>query len=421
MKILYLCPDLGVPVLGRKGAAVHVREMVAALGRARHDVVLASQLFNKSVWETPAVAPAPLLQIRQSVESTAAVLALKQFNELIGASNSLPGELRRILYNRELVTELKRRLEGDSPDFIYERASLYSTAGVLLGRALGCPSILELNAPLALEQKTYRATGLGQLAAQAERWTLNHANAVVVVSAQLREHVLAFGVGAERIHLIPNGVDVSRFHTGPRDEALRASWKLNGPGPVVGFVGGLRPWHGVEALPDLLGRLAKNHAGIRLVVAGDGPLRGELERSLAQSGLGSRVIFTGSVPHEQIPAIIRQFDLALAPYSRPEHSFYFSPLKLFEYMACGVPVVAADLGQIGEILQDGETGLLYPPGDGEGLAARCAELLADAPLRAKLGRAAAELVHGRFTWDHNAARVTELAQALKAGPAAVNA
>jgi hypothetical protein len=66
MKILYLCPDLGIPVLGPKGAAVHVREMVAALGRAKHNVVLATQLLNKSPWETPAEAPAPLIQVRPS-------------------------------------------------------------------------------------------------------------------------------------------------------------------------------------------------------------------------------------------------------------------------------------------------------------------------------------------------------------------
>jgi glycosyltransferase involved in cell wall biosynthesis len=414
MKILYLCPDLGIPVLGPKGAAVHVREMVAALGRAKHNVVLATQLLNKSPWETPAEAPAPLIQVRPSLESTSAVLAVKQFNQSIGAESSTPGELRRILYNRDLETELHRRFAAEPPDLIYERASLYSTAGVALARNLGCPLIVELNAPLAVEQTTYRATGFGELAAEAERWTLKNANAVLVVSSELRQHVLALGVKESRVHVVPNGVNASLFHPGPRDETLRARWNLNGAGPVVGFVGGLRPWHGVEALPDLLERLARTHPGVRLVVAGDGPLRSELENVLSRRALSSRVIFTGLVAHEQVPDIIRQFDMALAPYPQLEHAFYFSPLKLFEYMACGVPVVAAALGQITELLQDGETGMLYPPGDMETLAERCSELLSNGALHARVGKAAAELVLSRFTWDHNAARVAELAATLTA-------
>jgi glycosyltransferase involved in cell wall biosynthesis len=143
-------------------------------------------------------------------------------------------------------------------------------------------------------------------------------------------------------------------------------------------------------------------------------LRSELENVLSRRALSSRVIFTGLVAHEQVPDIIRQFDMALAPYPQLEHAFYFSPLKLFEYMACGVPVVAAALGQITELLQDGETGMLYPPGDMETLAERCSELLSNGALHARVGKAAAELVLSRFTWDHNAARVAELAATLTA-------
>ena len=99
MKILYLCPDLGIPVLGRKGAAVHVRELVAAFQRGGDSVILAAQMLNKSPWKKAAQIDTPILQIRPNASAGAAVLALKEFNELVGAENSLPGELRRILYN----------------------------------------------------------------------------------------------------------------------------------------------------------------------------------------------------------------------------------------------------------------------------------------------------------------------------------
>ena len=110
--------------------------------------------------------------------------------------------------------------------------------------------------------------------------------------------------------------------------------------------------------------------------------------------------------------MIHRFDVALAPYPRPAHDFYFSPLKLFEYLACGAPVVAASLGQIAEVVRHGETGLLYPPGELDALVASCERLLEDPDLRRRMGRAAAKEIHDRYTWDHNAERVIDLARSL---------
>ncbi len=408
-----MCPDLGIPVLGRKGASVHVRELVAAFGRAGHSVVLAAPLLNKSPWEEPAELEAQLLHAPPAPDVVSAFYALKAFNETLGIEDSLPGELRRILYNQDLGLRLERRFENHRPDFVYERASLYATAGVSLARELERPLVVELNSPLALEQTTYRATGLGELATKAERWTLTRADAVLAVSASLREYAVSLGVNPDRVHVVPNGVNVNLFGLDAHDPEVTTRWEL-GDGHVLGFVGGLRPWHGVEVLPELLSRLVGRFPDLRLVIVGDGQLRGELERDLEERGLAHSAVFTGSLPHEEVAALIHRFDVALAPYPRPAHDFYFSPLKLFEYMACGAPVVAASLGQIAEVVRDGETGLLYPPGQLDALVASCDRLLEDTDLRRRMGRAAAKEIHARYTWDHNAARVIDLAQDLMA-------
>jgi glycosyltransferase involved in cell wall biosynthesis len=413
VKILYLCPDLGIPVLGRKGASVHVRELVAAFGRTGHSVVLAAPLLNKSPWEKPAELEAQLLHAPPAPDVVSAFYGLKAFNERLGIVDSLPGELRRILYDQDFAAQLKRRFENHAPDFIYERASLYSTAGVLLARELERPLIMELNSPLSVEQATYRATGFGDLAARAERWTLARADAVLAVSTPLRDYAISLGAEPDRVHVIPNGVDPELFKPGEPELEVRRRWGLDDD-PVLGFVGGLRPWHGVEALPALLDRLVSRYPGLRLVIVGDGPLRGELEHELRERGLARSAVLTGSLPHEEVAALIHQFDVALAPYSRPDHDFYFSPLKLFEYMACGVPVVAAALGQIEEVVRDGETGLLYPPGQQDALLAACERLLSDPDLRRRLGRMAAKEIHNHYTWDRNSERVIELARHLMA-------
>lgn len=412
MKILYLCLDLGIPVLGRKGASVHVRNLVAAFRRAGHAVVLVAPVLNKSPWEEPANLEASLVHLPPGPDTVSAVLALKAFNETLGVANSLPGELRNVLYNQSISVQLRRRFDSAPPDFIYERASLYGTAGASLARDLDLPRLVELNAPLSFEHATcYGGTGLGGLAAQVERWGLLQADAVLTVSGPLRDHVLALGVEPDRVHVFPNGVDPALFHPEPPDSTVRRRWGM-GDGPVLGFVGGLRPWTGVATLPAALDRLVQRYRDLRLVIAGDGPLRGQLERDVRERGLMRSVIFTGSLPHGEIPDLIRLFDVALAPYSQPEHAWYISPMKLFEYMACGVAVVAAGLGQIAEVVRDGETGLLYPYAQVDALVAACERLLADPALRRSLGQAAAKEIRDRYTWDHNAERVAELARSL---------
>ncbi len=414
MKILYVCADFGIPILGRKGAAVHVRELVSAFIRAGHSVIVAAPVKTKSSWEEPTTLRARLLQIEPGPESAAVVEEFEAFTQSLGVSRTLPGELRRILYDRQLARDLKRRFRAEPPDFVYERASLFSTAGAEVAGALGVPLLVEVNAPLALEQAAYRGSELAKLAFAAEGRTLSRADAVLAVSAPLGDYVVSLGAEESRVHVVPNGVDGRVFRPGARDPALAARFGLNG-GPVLGFVGGLRPWHGVELLPPLLERLVVRHPNTSLLVVGDGPLRSELEHDLRARGVFGNATFTGSLPHEQVAALIRHFDAALAPYPEPsDHAFYFSPLKLFEYMACAVPVVAARIGQIAEVVRDGETGLLYPPGELDALAGACERLLADAPLGQRLGRAAAEHVRSRYTWDGNAARVAALARPLVA-------
>ena len=413
MKILFVCSDSGIPILGRKGASIHVRSLAAAFSRAGHAVVVATPLLTKSPWEAPAAIDAQILHVPPNDGVVTTVDAVRSYNETLGAANTLPGELRRILYNQQLDAKLRRRFEHDRPDFVYERAAVYSTVGRSVAAALGVPLVIELNAPLRLEQATYRGSQLAELAGQAEHETLTAADLVLAVSAPLRDYVIGLGVPAERVEVMANGIDTGLFAPAPACEAARARWGV-GAGPVLGFVGGLRPWHGVRAFPELLERLTGRHPGLQLVIAGDGPLRQELAAAFAARRLDSHVVFTGTVAHEDIPDVVRLFDVALAPYDESDHLFYFSPLKLFEYMGCGVPVVATAIGQIADVVRHDENGLLYRPGDLDGLAAACDRLLDDPSRRARLGQAAADTVRRQFTWQENARRVVELVQGVQA-------
>jgi glycosyltransferase involved in cell wall biosynthesis len=206
------------------------------------------------------------------------------------------------------------------------------------------------------------------------------------------------------VHVLPNGVDHHRFH--PQVEPAL-------PGPTgsftVGFTGSLKPWHGLLDLMDVFAELHGSDGPARLLVVGEGPMREELEDRATRAGLGPSVILTGAVDAAAVPPMLASMDVAVAPYPALE-GFYFSPLKIFEYMAAGRAIVAAAIGQVSDVIDDGATGLLYPPGDVAALLASLLHLRADGPARERLGRAARQVAVRRHGWDSVVARVLALAR-----------
>src|SRR5438093_8676864 len=143
MKILYICADLGMPVLGRKGAATHVRNLVAALRRSGHSVVVAAPSATKSPWEEPARLAAPLLVLAPGNATVKTVLSLKEIIERFGISSSLPGEIRRLLYDEELFPRLQRRFKDDPRHHLRTRLDVRDGGGAagLLARASVSPGV----------------------------------------------------------------------------------------------------------------------------------------------------------------------------------------------------------------------------------------------------------------------------------------
>ena len=404
MNILYICPDYGIPVLGRKGASVHVRQMIAAFSRAGHRVQLISPVATKSPWDEAATIEGEFIHLPLSDSSLNNVHNLNAFANAVDTKTVLTSDLRRMLYDRQLSSQLLRRYTKTPPDIIYTRASLYSVAALDLAKATSKPLLVELNAPLTEEHANYRSGSNDDLAAAAERKLLRGADHVFVVSNALKEHAINLGVKAENISIAPNGIDPAIFFPAKADPEIASRWGL-GDGPVLGFVGGLREWHGVEILPKLLQRVRQRFNRTKLAIIGSGPLQAKLENDLAELGLRGEAIFTGALLHHDVAGLLRHFNIALAPYPELNHNFYFSPLKLFEYMACGIPVVAAKLGQIVDVVDHGTTGLLYQPGNLDALTSHCNQLLDNPKQAQSIGLAGANHVHGKFTWDNNARQV----------------
>jgi glycosyltransferase involved in cell wall biosynthesis len=163
-------------------------------------------------------------------------------------------------------------------------------------------------------------------------------------------------------------------------------------------------------LLEAFGNLYQTDPSYRLLLVGHGPLRSELEEQVRAQGWQGGVTFAGAVEHNQMPGYIAAMDVTVAPYPALEE-FYYSPLKLFEYMAMGRPVVAARIGQVADIVTDGMNGLLFEPGDSQGLARCIRRLKEDPPLREELGRKAGAA--GTIqTWNTSAARLIQWVEPL---------
>jgi glycosyltransferase involved in cell wall biosynthesis len=277
-------------------------------------------------------------------------------------------------------------------DLIYERHSLFSYAAMEYARHKCIPGILEVNAPLVDEQAQYRVLVNRELAERTVRRVMTAAGGVIAVSREVAEHVRFQRLSHSNIYVIPNGVDLTRFDA-------EFSGRLTCGDFTIGFVGTLKPWHGVETLIRALPAVLERVPSAVLLIVGDGPARTELER-LAVEVLGEascQIQFRGAVSADQIPALLGQMDVAVAPYHYRD-GFYFSPLKVFEYMAAALPIVASDVGQLAEILVDGESGLLVRPNDPEQLASALTNLARDPALCETIGSNAREVVERSFTW-----------------------
>jgi glycosyltransferase involved in cell wall biosynthesis len=203
--------------------------------------------------------------------------------------------------------------------------------------------------------------------------------------------------------VIPNGVDAAAFVAADGRE-IRMRYGL-GDATIVGFTGSLKAWHGVNVLLKALFYVPQQ---VRVLIVGDGPERHRLERIAAAPGLNGRVVFTGAVPHSMVPDHVSAMDIAVAPYIFQE-GFYFSPLKVGEYLAAGRAVVASAEGDFPLVV--GDAGILVPPGDVAALSKALRRLSAEPELRRGLAEAAA-LRGGDLDWAGVAARVEGVLQSL---------
>ncbi len=380
MKILY-----HHRVASKDGQYVHIEEIIKAFRQLGHEVVV--------------VEPDSVNQ-REFGEGSKLVSTMRAY---------IPGfihELAEFGYSCLEYLKLRKAIIRHQPDVIYERYNLFFISGVWAARHFNLPYIVEVNSPLFEERSTHGRLALKRLARWTETLVWQSADYVLPVTAVLSQRIAAAGVPAERMQVIPNGVNRSEFSSVVDGTTMKKQLGIQQPN-VLGFTGFVRDWHGLDRVISLM----SDHdlQDWHFLVVGDGPVKAVLQEQAQRAGLEQRVTFTGLVNRDTIRDYVSCFDVAL----QPDVVDYASPLKLFEYLALGKAVLAPDMANIREILSNGTNASLFDNSSDEDFRCKLAQLCNDSGLRERLGRSARDLLEQQgYYWDENARLIVYLFQRL---------
>lgn len=371
--------DPGIPVFGDKGCSIHVQEIIRSMIKNGASIDLYTSRIDGN--------------IPGGLEGVNIVKLLKAPKDDL--------EIREKLCIDTNIDLLQLLKNAKKYDFIYERYSLWSYSAIDYAKQNNIPSVLEINSPLIDEEKKYRKLINERAALNIAKKVFNNSSVLTVVSKPIMKYVNDFLDIDKKIYLVPNGVNTKTFKNPEKPNLNGIDNKF-----IVGFVGSLKKWHGVSMLIDSFEIFLKNNPKSVLLIVGDSKERKHLEERINSKGLADSIILTGSVQHCEIPGYLSIMDISVAPYLDQEN-FYFSPLKIYEYMAAGLPVLASDLKQIRTIIKDLENGKLFTPGDVNSLSENLQFLKDNPDICQRLGKEGRLSVENN-SWDTIAKRIINI-------------
>jgi glycosyltransferase involved in cell wall biosynthesis len=322
---------------------------------------------------------------------------------------------RNVLDAAELLGRLRPAVLHPASDFVNARLAL------ALRDVLGVPVVYEVR---GLWDESWLGAGprdeadeLYRLRRERELECMRAADRVVTLGQAMRAELVGAGVPGQRVVVVPNGAAPDAFNRVERDPALARSLGLGPDEVVIGYVGSLVTYEGLDLLVEAMALLRDRKRRARAVIVGDGAReRARLETLAGQLGVLDRVLLAGPVPHCEVPRWHGLLDVFAMPRRDERVCRVVAPLKPLEAMAAGRAVVVPDLPALREVVRDGDTGVTVPAGDA-GALARALEELIDAPQRRRaLGRAAREWVRAERTWAGAAERYRRLYEELGAAP-----
>jgi glycosyltransferase involved in cell wall biosynthesis len=305
----------------------------------------------------------------------------------------------------------------------HEHNGLFCIGATWACKRKGIPYVLTFSADpiMELELVGRQLKGIhAWVAKKVTKFSFDYAQKIICVSKPAKQHLVdVWQVNSEKIVIMPNGVDIARFGAKYSPTDARSEYHLDGK-LIVSFVGGFQLWHGIDLLVESFAKVLHQIPNSKLLLVGDGPARTSIEEKVKNLGIASSVQITGLVPQKKIPEILSAVDVAVIPYPKLPNELWFSPLKLYEYMAAGKAIVASRSGQIADVIQDGENGRLVNPGDIDDLANVIIRLLNNPDEREWIGKNARQQAVEQHSWDRYIRRLEEIYHSVLTEPFQIN-
>ena len=322
-------------------------------------------------------------------------------------ANPLPG-LSEVALMRQLERRLQQVAQQVRPQVLHAHSPVLNAWPALrVGKRLGIPVVYEVRAFWEDAAVDHGSTTEGSLRYDLSRWletwAMQRAHHVFTICEGLRNDMLVRGIASAKVTVIPNAVDIGSFAPGGLpDAALKRQLGLQ-EASVIGFIGSFYAYEGLDLLLSALPKMLAQRPEVRLLLVGGGPQEAALKMQAQRMGLADKVVFTGRVPHDQVPRYYDLVDVLAYPRHAMRLTELVTPLKPLEAMAQGRVLVASDVGGHKELIRHGQTGMLFKAGNAAALAHAVVELLAGQhrwPLMRQAGR---RFVEEERNWTASAA------------------
>ena len=329
-----------------------------------------------------------------------------------GILDGIPG-LAEIEMMGEITYRIEQVVKRIRPHILHAHSPVLNAIPALrVGRRLGIPVVYEVRAfweDAAVDHGTSSEGGLRyRMTRGLESWALRRVDAITTICEGLRADIVTRRIPAAKVTVIPNAVDIEDFSVGGApDPELKQRLGLDG-GVVLGFIGSFYAYEGLAVLLRAMPLLIAQNPAVRALLVGGGPQDAQLKALAVQLGIADKVVFTGRVPHQDVPRYYDLIDVLIYPRLSMRLTELVTPLKPLEAMAQGRLVAASNVGGHRELIRDGETGVLFAPGDPSALSVAVTKLLKSPQRWPQIKASARRFVESERTWPLSVARYAEV-------------
>ncbi|AKB30439.1 glycosyltransferase (group I) [Methanosarcina siciliae T4/M] len=387
MKLLFL--DIVWPLYLADGSLIHRHELVSNLAKMDNEIHIfttdSSTLSHLGNIRCHYIRPGSLLTLTINYFRSSAGLVGSETFDVLYTRNPNFGFLAGLFCKSRFKT------------LVYELNGIPEDEGSLIKSRCDEEKVLQKGKTVNLSR--HFSSAKSRLNISVLKKALRLSDRIIAVTPGIKANLeSAYNIPGEKITVIPNGANTSLFQ--PLEQATcRKELGLDPEIPYVCFVGNLAPWQGVEYLVKAVPSILDRYPECRFLIVGDGVMKDELLNLSGELGVTDRFVFTGVVAYDQVPVYINASDICAAPFILARNAkIGLSPLKLYEYMACGKPVIASAISGVADVLEASGGGIPVPPENPEALAEAISKLLENRESREKIGLKGLSYVTENYSW-----------------------